>query len=102
MSSLIPDTSNAESSDKKDNDVTKKRRSFIPVESKLEENTAFETEAKESEDNAEPEKVQREETGEVHKVASGDSEDSETEEDSEEPAESGSGNSGIVLMANSF
>ncbi len=94
VSSLIPDTSNVETTDeitdKKDHDLTKKRRSFIPVESKLETNSAYETETKETTDSPEPETLQSEESGDAHSVASGDSEDSNTEKDSEEQEVSGS------------
>lgn len=94
VSSLIPDTSNVETNDKiidkKDNELTKKRRSFIPIESKLEAKPAYETETKETADSPEPETVESEKSGDVHSVASGDSEDSATENDSEESALSGS------------
>ena len=91
MSSFIPDTSNVETKDeiidKKDNYLTKKRRSFIPVESKLETNSAYETEATETADSPDTETVQSEESVDVHSVASG---DSVTGKDSEEQDASGS------------
>lgn len=94
MSSLIPDTSKVESTDeitdKEDHDLTKKRRSFIPVENKLETNSAFETEAKETADSPEPETDKSKESANVQSVASGESEDSDTGKDSEEQEVSGS------------
>lgn len=94
MSSLIPDTSNVETKDeiieKKDNYLTKKRRSFIPVESKLETNSAYETEATETADSPQQETVKNEESSDAHSAASGDSEDSDTGKDSEEQDVSGS------------
>ena len=94
VSSLIPDTSNVETTDtifdKKDNELTKKRRSFIPMESTLEANPAYETEKKETADSSEEETIKSEQSGDVHSVASGDSEDSATENDSQASAVSGS------------
>ena len=94
MSSLIPDTSNVETSDKiidkNDNELTKKRRSFIPVESKLNVQPAYETETNETADSPGAEIVESETSGDVHSIASGDTEDSASEHDSQENAVSGS------------
>ena len=94
VSSLIPDTSNVDSSDKiinkKDNELTKKRRSFIPIENKLEAQPAYVTQTKETADSLKAETVESETSGDVHSVASGDTEDSATENDSQESAVSGS------------
>lgn len=88
VSSLIPDTSNVETTDKfidnKHNELTKKRRSFIPIESTLEAKPAYETETKETVDSPEEETNENEQSGDVHSVASGDAEDSATENDSQE------------------
>lgn len=94
VSSLIPDTSNAETTDKiidkNDNELTKKRRSFIPIESKLEVQPAYETETKETADSIKADAVESETSGDVHSVASGGREESATENDSQESAVSGS------------
>jgi len=88
VSSLIPDTSNVETTDKfidnKHNELTKKRRSFIPIERTLEAKPAYEKEAKETVDSPEEETNENEQSGDVHSVASGDAEDSATENDSQE------------------
>lgn len=88
VSSLIPDTSNVETTDKfidnKHNELTKKRRSFIPIESTLEAKPEYETETKETVDSPEEETNENEQSGDVHSVASGDPEDSGTENDSQE------------------
>lgn len=87
MSSLIPDTSNVETTEKfidnKHNELTKKR-SFIPIESTLEAKPAYETETKETVDSPEEETNENKQSGDVHSVASGDAEDSATENDSQE------------------
>ena len=94
VSSLIPDTSNVETSDKiidkNDNELTKKRRSFIPVEDKLKTQAAYETETKETADSPDAEIVNSETSGDVHLIASGDTGDSASENDSQESAVSGS------------
>lgn len=90
VSNLIPDISKEESSkeysDKNDQVLTKKRRSFIPVESNLKEVVVSETKHK----RAETEK--NEQSGDTPSVTSGDSEDSNNEkasEKTEQPEESG-------------
>jgi len=94
VSSLIPDTSNVDTTDKiidkKDNELTKKRRSFIPIESKLDAQPAYVTETKETADSLKAETVESETSGDVHSVASGETEDSATDNDSQESAVSGS------------
>ena len=95
MSNLIPDTSkessNAEYSDKNDQVLTKKRRSFIPVESNLKEGVVSETKHKRAEGIVEPKTEKNEQSGDAPSVTSGDSEDSNNEkasEKTEEPEES--------------
>lgn len=105
MSSLIPDTNNGESSvgynDKNDQVFTKKRRSFIPVESNLEQDVVSETKGNDTEEHSDPESEKNEQSGDVPSEASGDSIqiNEKVSRNSEEPEESGeSGNSCMLRI----
>ena len=110
VSNLIPDTSKEESSneysDKNDQVLTKKRRSFIPVESNLKEVVVSEAKHKRAEGNKEPETEKNEQSGDAPSVTSGDSEDSNNEkasEKTEQPEESGeSGIDGYLILNSIF
>ena len=97
VSRLIPGTSNVETNDEINDKqyLTKKRRSFIPVENKLEENSVYEP--KEQAEDAEAETSESELSGGNQPVTSGDSEDSkEPEKDTQESLASGEENTGIT------
>ena len=98
VSSLIPGTSNVETNDEisEKQYLTKKRRSFIPVENKLEEHSVYETDPREQAEDAKAETSESELSGENQPLTSGDSEDSEPEKESEESVASEGENTGIT------
>lgn len=95
VSSLIPGTSNVETNDEISDKqyLTKKRRSFIPVEKKLEEHSVYQIEPKEKAENAKAETSESELSGENQPLTSG---DSEPEKESEESVASEGENTGIT------
>lgn len=95
VSSLIPGTSNVETNDEISDKqyLTKKRRSFIPVENKLEELSVYQIKPKEQAENAKAETSESELSGENQPLTSG---DSEPEKESEESVASEGENTGIT------